>query len=79
VQGPGLHNKLKEIEEKINALRVSSFERATTAGLSQRRAKAALANIDANCNRIREAVAMAMESMSAVDSDFKKIKAAMLW
>ncbi|XP_031569813.1 uncharacterized protein LOC116304247 [Actinia tenebrosa] len=79
IQGPGLHNKLKEIEEKISTLRVSAFDRAMDAGLSQRRAKAALANIDANCNRIREAVAMAMESMSAVESDYKKIKAAMLW
>lgn len=47
--------------------------------MSQRRAKAAVINIDANCTRIGEAVATAMETMTAVDSDYKKIKAAMLW
>lgn len=78
-QGPTSHNHLKEVEEKISTLRVSAFDRAISAGFSQRRAKAAQANIDANCNRIREAIAMAMESMSAVESDYKKIKAAMLW
>ncbi|KAK3735806.1 hypothetical protein QZH41_007425 [Actinostola sp. cb2023] len=78
-QGPTSHNQLKEVEEKINTLRVSAYDRAIAEGFSQRRAKAAVANIDANCNRIREAIAMAMQSMSAVDSDYKKIKAAMLW
>ncbi|XP_032242481.2 uncharacterized protein LOC5516669 [Nematostella vectensis] len=76
---PVAHNRLKETQQKIDKLRVSAFDRAMASGMSQRRARAALANIDANCNRIREAIATAMESMTAVENDYKKIKAAMLW
>ncbi|XP_073227884.1 uncharacterized protein [Porites lutea] len=76
---PGALNKLRESEDKINELKVTAFDRAVARGMSQRRAKAAVINIDANCTRIGEAVATAMETMTAVDSDYKKIKAAMLW
>lgn len=58
---------------------MTAFDRAVARGMSQRRAKAAVINIDTNCTRIGEAVATAMETMTAVDSDYKKIKAAMLW
>lgn len=76
---PGALNKLRENEDKINELKVTAFDRAVARGMSQRRAKAAVINVDANCTRIGEAVATAMETMTAVDSDYKKIKAAMLW
>ena len=79
VQCPGALNSLRESEDKINELKVTAFEHATARGMTQRRAKAAVCNIDANCTRIGEAVATAMETMTAVDNDYKKIKAAMLW
>ncbi|XP_066028679.1 uncharacterized protein [Pocillopora verrucosa] len=79
VQCPGALNSLRENEDKINELKATAFERATARGMTQRRAKAAVCNIDANCTRIGEAVATAMETMTAVDNDYKKIKAAMLW
>lgn len=60
-------------------MKVSAYDRAVTAGHSQRGAKAALANIDSNNDRISEAITIAMETMTAVDNDYKKIKAAMLW
>jgi len=47
--------------------------------MTQRRARAAVINIDSNCTRIGEALAAAMETMTAVDNDYKRIKAAMLW
>ena len=78
-QCPGAHNKLKEQEAQINQLGTNVFERAQANGLPQRRAKAAVINVESNCTRIREAIYMAMETMTAVDSDYKKIKAAMLW
>ncbi|XP_067051751.1 uncharacterized protein [Acropora muricata] len=78
-QAPGALNKLREHEEKINELKITAFDRAVAKGMSQRRAKAAVINIDANCTRIGEALATAMETMTAVDNDYKRIKAAMLW
>ena len=78
-QCPGALNKLRENEEKINELKVTAFDRAVARGMSQRRARAAVINIDANCTRIGEALATAMETMTAVDNDYKRIKAAMLW
>lgn len=78
-QAPGALNKLREHEEKINELKITAFDRAVAKGMSQRRAKAAVINIDANCTRIEEALATAMETMTAVDNDYKRIKAAMLW
>ena len=76
---PGAHNKLKETEVNINELKPSAFDRALAAGYSQRGAKAALANIDSNNERISEAITIAMETMTEVDNNYKKIKAAMLW
>ena len=58
---------------------MTAFDRAVSRGMSQRRAKAAVINIDSNCTRIGEALATAMETMTAVDNDYKRIKAAMLW
>ena len=51
--------------------RATVFKRATAQGMLQNSAKAALCNIDA--------VATAMETMTAVDNDSQKIKGAMLW
>ena len=78
-QSPGALNKLRENEDKINELKPTAFERAVARGMTQRRARAAVINIDANCTRIGEALATTMETMTAVDNDYKRIKAAMLW
>ena len=78
-QSPGALNTLRENEDKINELKPTAFERAVARGMTQRRARAAVINIDANCTRIGEALAAAMETMTAVDNDYKRIKAAMLW
>lgn len=58
---------------------MTAFDHAVARGMGQRRARAAVINIDANCTRIGEALATAMETMTAVDNDYKRIKAAMLW
>ena len=79
IQCPGALNKLRTVEENLSELKFSAFDRAVARGMSQRRAKAAVINIDANCTRIGELMASAMETMTAVDNDYKKIKAAMLW
>ena len=79
IQSPGALNKLRENEDKINELKPTAFERAVARGMSQRRARAAVINIDSNCTRVGEALAAAMETMTAVDNDYKRIKAAMLW
>lgn len=79
IQSPGALNKLRENEDKINELKPTAFDRAVARGMTQRRARAAVINIDSNCTRIGEALAVAMETMTAVDNDYKRIKAAMLW
>ena len=77
VQCPGALKIFCENEDEINELkatvfeRAAVFERATAQGMLQNSAKAALCNIDA--------VATAMETMTAVDNDSQKIKGAMLW
>ena len=70
VQCPGALKIFCENEDEINELKATVFERATAQGMLQNSAKAALCNIDA--------VATAMETMTAVDNDSQKIKGAML-
>ena len=79
VQCPGARNKLLEMDGQLRQLGGNVFERAQASGMTQRHAKAAVLNVEANLKRIQEASYMAMETMTAVDSGYKKIKAAMLW
>ena len=78
-QCPGAKVALEEYLQKIDDLSDSLMDICTAHSHSQRGAKAIEANVLANTIRVKEAIDSATESLQAVDEDYKRIKAAMLW
>ena len=73
------HGTLKHSEKQLEDYASSFEELAKGSGLSEKSQRKAWIDVEANRARLEEAVVAAMECLQAVENDFKKIKAAILW